>query len=106
MSTWTMHNNPDAFPEPEKFNPSRWLDPNGAQLREKCFVPFSKGRRMCLGHILAVCELTCTVAVVLRRFENMKIFKTTTKDLVYEDYVGAVHPLEANPFMVTVEEQE
>jgi hypothetical protein len=40
--------------------------------------------------------------MVLRRFEHMKIFQTTADDLVYEDYVGAVHPLEANPFMVMV----
>jgi cytochrome P450 len=37
--------NPNVFPEPEKFNPSRW---DAATLQmEKSLVAFSKGRRMC-----------------------------------------------------------
>lgn len=102
MSTWSMHHNTDAFPNPDKFDPSRWMDPEGARLRDKCFVPFSKGRRMCLGHTLAMCELYCTIGTVLRRFDQMEVYKVTAEDMVYEDYLGAVHPLEANSFRVLV----
>ncbi|KAF2773340.1 benzoate 4-monooxygenase cytochrome P450 [Teratosphaeria nubilosa] len=102
MSTWTMHRNPDAFPAPDTFDPARWLTQDAAQLRrmERCFVPFGRGPRMCLGHALATCELLCAVATVLRRFPHVEVLGTRKEDLVYEDYVGAVHPGAARPFKV------
>nr|WNS47923.1 CapH [Capnodium sp. TTI-000886] len=100
MSTWNMHHNTDAFPNPDTFDPMRWLDPNGARMREKCFVPFSRGHRMCLGHALAMCELYCSIGTVLHKFEKLEPYKVTDEDMVYEDYVGAVHPLQANSFKV------
>ena len=100
MSTWNMHHNTDAFPDPDNFDPTRWMDLDGARLREKYFVPFSRGHRMCLGHALALCELYCGIGTVLRRFENLKTYKVTDADMFYEDYVGAVHPLDANSFQV------
>jgi len=38
----------DAFENPEKFEPERWLGENAKAL-DKYFVPFSKGPRSCLG---------------------------------------------------------
>lgn len=39
----------DAFENPGKFEPERWLDEGGSGAVEKYFVPFSKGPRSCLG---------------------------------------------------------
>ncbi len=44
-----MHRNPDAFPDPETFNPERWTDAAAAKKLEKFLVPFSKGSRQCIG---------------------------------------------------------
>ena len=38
----------DAFENPTKFVPERWLAKDAATL-DKYFVPFSKGPRSCLG---------------------------------------------------------
>lgn len=43
-----MHHNSTVFPEPEKFNPGRWLADNSVEL-EKYNVAFSKGTRNCIG---------------------------------------------------------
>src|SRR5436190_2662816 len=49
MSSWMMHRNEDIFPNPDKFDPSRWLDPAVARVLNKHLVPFSRGQRQCLG---------------------------------------------------------
>ncbi|DAA74422.1 TPA_exp: putative Cytochrome P450 pisatin demethylase [Trichophyton benhamiae CBS 112371] len=49
MSSWTMHRNQDIFPDPDKFDPSRWLDPKVSAELEKYLVAFSKGSRACVG---------------------------------------------------------
>lgn len=63
-----VHMDPEIFPNPKKFDPERWLQPNSAAL-EKHLVAFSKGPRMCLGQTLAMCELYLAFAAVFRRFE-------------------------------------
>jgi hypothetical protein len=43
-----MHQNEDAYPEPIRFIPERWLI-NGDQGRDRCFAPFQKGNHACIG---------------------------------------------------------
>ena len=57
---------PEVFPEPERFDPERFLetDPESGSIRVRKveeFVPFGVGRRVCLGRSLAereVCRKT------------------------------------------------
>ncbi|KAL8797920.1 MAG: hypothetical protein Q9182_007117 [Xanthomendoza sp. 2 TL-2023] len=48
MTSVLMHNNTTLFPEPQTFEPERWLQSDSARLR-KYIVAFSKGSRQCLG---------------------------------------------------------
>lgn len=48
MSSLLMHNNEEHFPNPRRFDPERWLQPDSARLRNY-LVPFSRGSRQCLG---------------------------------------------------------
>lgn len=49
---YSLHRLPDVFPEPDRFDPDRWLTKDETQLRnmKAHFWPFSSGGRMCLGH--------------------------------------------------------
>jgi cytochrome P450 len=49
MSSWLMHLNPDIFPDPYTFDPTRWLEVKQAQYLEKYLVAFGKGSRQCVG---------------------------------------------------------
>jgi len=50
MSPYTLHRNPEVFPEPLKFNPERWLGHCGDLTEmKKWFWAFSSGGRMCIG---------------------------------------------------------
>ena len=60
---------PEVFPEPERFDPERFLetDPESGAVRVRKveeFVPFGVGRRVCLGRSLAereVCSKTLSL---------------------------------------------
>jgi cytochrome P450 len=49
MSSWIMHHNEDIFPDPEKFDPERWMDPDRAKSLDKYVISFGKGSRACVG---------------------------------------------------------
>jgi cytochrome P450 len=49
MTTLLIHMNPELYPDPRRFNPDRWTDPEARKKAEKTWFPFSRGTRMCLG---------------------------------------------------------
>ena len=58
-----------AWPDPERFDPDRFLDLDPAQkaLSDEAWVPFGKGPRMCIGFALAQMELTLITARLAQR---------------------------------------
>ncbi|XP_033743126.1 cytochrome P450 2J6-like [Pecten maximus] len=60
---------PTVFPEPEKFDPSRFLDAEGAVINDKKMIAFSIGRRVCLGESLAKLELFLFVTSLVQKFD-------------------------------------
>ncbi|KAI4206164.1 MAG: hypothetical protein LQ348_001050 [Seirophora lacunosa] len=92
FSICDLHENPDIFPEPQKFDPERWLatDPETRKRFEQSWWPFSKGSRNCIGLNLAWAELYLTVATVFRRGGiDFELFETTEKDVLYQRDFGA-----------------
>jgi len=53
---YTLHRNPDVFPDPEVWRPSRWLDASTEEKAEmnRWFWAFGSGARMCLGVYFAM----------------------------------------------------
>lgn len=49
MTLVLLHADEYLFPEPRRFNPDRWMDPDGRQKIDKTFAPFLRGTRACLG---------------------------------------------------------
>ncbi|KAM0814770.1 putative Cytochrome protein [Seiridium cardinale] len=67
---WTMHRHPEVFPDPLKYEPSRWENPT--QAMKDTFVPFGGGSRVCLGLHLARMELRLATARFFSTFPNAK----------------------------------
>ena len=71
---WSLHHDPEIWDEPDAFRPQRFLDEEGNFVPPKAdrFLPFSAGRRVCLGESLARIELFLALARLLHsfKFEN------------------------------------
>ncbi|XP_071952912.1 steroid 17-alpha-hydroxylase/17,20 lyase-like [Antedon mediterranea] len=54
INLWALHNDPKYWDNPDKFRPERFLDAkNAVKQRLPSFLPFSTGRRVCVGESLA-----------------------------------------------------
>lgn len=97
-----MHRNEGAFPSPDTFDPTRWINPDQAvvRAREKCLVPFSRGSRACIGQDLARSELYIMLGTLFRRFDDLAAFDVGPEDMVYVDYFSAFHPKSSRAFKV------
>uniref|UniRef100_A0AC34RGF9 Cytochrome P450 n=1 Tax=Panagrolaimus sp. JU765 TaxID=591449 RepID=A0AC34RGF9_9BILA len=59
------------FPEPFSFKPDRFLDEEGNYKKYEEMIPFSLGKRSCLGESLAKTELFLILGNVLKHFDIM-----------------------------------
>ncbi|XP_035684256.1 cytochrome P450 2U1-like [Branchiostoma floridae] len=66
---WSAHMDPEYWSDPEKFDPRRFLDSDGkVATRPESYMPFSTGRRVCLGEQLAKMELFLIFSSLLKHF--------------------------------------
>ncbi|XP_078667418.1 cytochrome P450 2U1-like [Branchiostoma floridae x Branchiostoma belcheri] len=65
---WSAMMEPAVAPDPETFNPDRFLDEEGSLIRPEWFIPFSLGWRQCLGEQLAKMELFIFLTTLLQHF--------------------------------------
>ncbi|XP_078620121.1 cytochrome P450 2D6-like [Branchiostoma floridae x Branchiostoma japonicum] len=60
---------PAYWPDPDRFDPERFLDAEGNVINKpESFLPFSGGRRVCLGEQLARMELFLFFSTLLQYF--------------------------------------
>ncbi|KAI1625687.1 unspecific monooxygenase [Exophiala viscosa] len=89
---YSLHRNEAVFPEPETFNPSRWLSSHTSEehLKEmhRWFWAFGSGGRMCIGSNLATQEIKLLVAA---------IYTNWTTEIVDDDGIEKIDAYNTKP---------
>lgn len=76
MSPLFMHNDPAIFPDPQIFDPSRFIGPE-KERRQRHLFNFGKGTRQCVGMNLAQAEIHMALAAIFRKFgTKMHLYDT------------------------------
>ena len=69
MSQYIMHRDPRFHPDPERFDPDRWL-PEAASARPKfAYFPFGGGTRICIGEQFAWMEGVLLLATIAKNWK-------------------------------------
>jgi cytochrome P450 len=63
-----LHRDASVFPEPDRFNPDRWLAGRAGLPPREAFIPFGEGNRRCIGEGYAQAMAMIALATVLRRW--------------------------------------
>ena len=72
---YISHTSPENYPEPKKFDPDRFLDksPNNPnRIDAGTHLPFSQGKRACIGKLMALLEIKFLLTTMLLKYELKK----------------------------------
>lgn len=68
LCPYLVHHSERYWDEPEKFDPSRFTPENMKKRGAYTYLPFSAGKRACIGGALSIFENTLALSQLLRRF--------------------------------------
>lgn len=64
----SLHHDPRFWPQPDVFDPTRFLPENARRIHRSAYLPFGGGRRVCAGKSFALIEGTLVAAMLSRSF--------------------------------------
>jgi cytochrome P450 len=98
MSSWISHRNPTHFPDPDSFQPSRWLSSRsnadatdneglgGTEAMKKLYMPFGKGRHKCAGQAMAMLSMRIIAATLVLKYHVQLAKDAKLTDMEWDDY--------------------
>ncbi|KAI9461381.1 cytochrome P450 [Boletus coccyginus] len=98
---WAIANDPEVFPNPEKFDPQRWFTPEGHLRDDLHFCTFGFGRRICPGMHVANRSVFINTAFVLWAFRVSEKPTAPIDSFAFSDTVN----MHAMPFELIFEDR-
>jgi cytochrome P450 len=76
IPVYPIHHSEEYYPNPENFNPSRFMPENRDQIIPYTYLPFGAGPRNCIGMKFALMEAKLCLAHIVRRYKFIRSAKT------------------------------
>jgi len=73
LSQYLLHHDPRFFPDPERFDPDRWLPERQRARPRFAYFPFGGGNRVCIGESFAWTEGILVLATLARHWRLQRV---------------------------------
>ena len=67
------HLDPEFYPEPEKFQPERFMKENSDKIVPYTWRPFGAGNRNCIGQRFSMTEMKLCMAKMIKEFQERRV---------------------------------
>lgn len=88
---WSLHRDPQYYPDPEKFDPERFSDENKHKIQDFTYLPFGAGPRNCIGSRFALMEVKTIFFYLLLNF-SIEVTEKTQIPLEFENSPFQIKP--------------
>nr|ATN29100.1 CYP6X2 [Apolygus lucorum] len=89
IPVYSLHHDPQYFPDPERFDPDRFSDNNKSSITPFTFLPFGEGPRNCIGMRFGMLQTKIGLVTLLK---NQRVFPTsqTKSPLVFSNSLSVI----------------